>query len=222
MSGFESPLGSKKFTVPNLKEIEIPDESGFHQEDSVNPLFRRRASLPALNEQSIQQLQSKITASEQDPAEIEKEFKEARRAKLTGQERLNEGAKKRLEMLLNMTRTTHSIDIEGNPFVFQTIPSKSMREAIMSISAYDGTVEFSFEVRRQFLSRSLTHIAGVEFEQFVGSHSLEAKLSFIDALDEPLLNRLYDEYLAMGENARKKYAIKNEQDVKDIVEDLKK
>lgn len=223
MPSFESALGNKKFgnTMP-LKEIDIPDESEFNQENIVNPIVRRKTSMPILDENAMQSFQNKLQESEVEPAEIEREFREARRVKLSGRERLNDGAKRRLEILLNMTRTTHEVDIGENIFVLQTIPSKSMREAIMAASEYDGTVQAPFEARRQFLARSITQIAGVEFGQFVGSDSLQIKLSFIDELDEPLLNRLYNEYLKMSEIAKNKYSVKNDTEAKEIVEDLKK
>jgi len=222
MPGFDSPLGNKKFGGPGMREIDIPDESGMTPENIVNPVVRRRAALPPLDESAIQSFQSRIQEAEQDPAEIEREFREARKAKISGKEKLNDGAKRRLEMLLNMTRTTHDVKIDGNVFVLQTLSGKSMSEAIMAASEYDGTVQSPFEVRRQFLARSLVEIAGVSFSQFVGSEDLEVKLSFIDELPEPLLNRLYDEYLKMAEIAKSRYSIKNEMEAKEIIEDLKK
>jgi len=222
MPGFESPLGNKKFGGPGMREIDIPDESGMSPENIVNPVVRRRASLPPLDESAIQSFQNRIQEAEQDPAELEREFREARKAKISGKEKLNDGAKRRLEMLLNMTRTTHDVKIDGNVFVLQTLSGKSMSEAIMAASEYDGTVQSPFEVRRQFLARSLVEIAGVSFSQFVGSEDLEVKLSFIDELPEPLLNRLYDEYLKMADIAKNRYSIKNEMEAKEIIEDLKK
>jgi hypothetical protein len=222
MPGFDSPLGNKKFGGSGMREIDIPDESGLTPENVVNPIVRRRAALPPLDDTDIQNFQHRMQESERDPAELEREFREARKAKISGKEKLNEGAKRRLEMLLNMTRTTHDVNIDGNVFVLQTLPGKSMREAIMAASEFDGTVQSPFEVRRQFLARSLVEIAGVNFSQFVGSDDLEMKLSFIDELHEPLLNRLYDEYLKMAEVARNKYSIRNEMEAREIIDDLKK
>jgi hypothetical protein len=41
-------------------------------------------------------------------------------------------------------------------------------------------------------------------------------------MDHYLLGRLYDEYLEMVKEARDKYAIKNETDAQEVMEDLKK
>ena len=222
MPQYESPLGNKKFAGSQLKEFDVPDESGIPPEQIVNPVARRKAGLPALNIPEIQRFAEQMQELEEDPAVIEREIKEARKAKFSGKERLSEGAKRRIDMLLGMTKTTHEVDINGNEYVFQVLSSKSFREAIVMAAEFDGTVLSPFEVRRQFLVRSITHIAGVEFNQFVGSNNLEDKLVFIDELDEALLNRLYAEYLKMNEIAKEKYSIKNEVEAKEIIEDLKK
>jgi hypothetical protein len=158
----------------------------------------------------------------EDDAELERQIRAAKEARRTGKERLNDGAKKRVEMLVGMTRSTREVTIEGYKYVFQTLRSKEMREAIMAASEFDNTVQSPFEIRRQFLARSLVQIAGVEANQFAGSNSLDAKLDLIDQLDEPLLNRLYDEYLSLVKESRDRYAVKNAQEAQEVVEDLKK
>jgi len=149
-------------------------------------------------------------------------MKVAREAKRTGKDRLNEGARRRIEMLIGMTRTTRTSEIDGNVFVFQTLQAKEMRDAITAAAAFDGSVQSPFEIRRQLLARSLTQVAGVDIDQFIGSTILADKLIFIEELDEALLNRLYDEYLKLIQEARNKFAVKTEADVKEVVEDLKK
>lgn len=223
MPSFESPIGNKVLSSQGMRELDIPDESQFSQENVVNPIYRRKQTMPTLDEASIQSMQSRLQyEAQRDPGELEREIKEARRAKVTGREKITDGAKRRLEMLLGMTRTTHTVNIGGNTFIMQTIPAKYMREALMAISDFDGTVQAPFEARRQFLARSLVHIAGVEFNQFIGSDAIEDKLSFLDEFDESLLNRLYSEYLSMTEQAKEKYAVKSEVEAKEVLEDLKK
>lgn len=226
MPSFDSPLGNKKINTPALKEVDIPDDSGFNQNEIVNPVVRRRQAMPVLDETAIQNLQTRLQQeAEQDPAEMEKEFREARearKAKLMGKDRLNDGAKRRIEMLLRMTSFNRQVDIEGNIFVLQEIPVREMRAAMMAASEFDGTIEFTFEMIKQFLARSLTQIAGVDFSQFIGSNDIDAKLAFIDELSEPLLNRLYSEYLEMVRESKEKYSIKNELEAKEIIENLKK
>jgi hypothetical protein len=139
-----------------------------------------------------------------------------------GKERLGDGAKKRIEMLIGMTRHTHSAEIDGNIYNFQTLKSKEMRDALTAAAEFDGSVQSPFEIRKQLLARSLTQVAGVAIEQFIGDDSLDAKLLFIDELDDTLLNRLYDEYLILAREAKEKYSIKTSEEAKEVIEDLKK
>jgi hypothetical protein len=97
-----------------------------------------------------------------------------------------------------------------------------MREAIMLASEFDGTVQSPFEIRKQFLSRSIIQVGDIDIAQFIGSNDFEAKLAFIEELDEFLSNRLYDEYVSLTKEAKEKYYIKTEADVQEVVNDLKK
>ena len=213
MPNFESSISNKKFAATPLKDVDIPDES-----ENYSPRH-------SMNESSIREMQMQMRMNHEDdrePSEIEREIKAAKEARRTGKERLSDGAKRRIEILLGMTRSIHKVDIDGNVFIFQSLKAKEMREAIIAAAEYDGTVQSPFEIRKQFLARSITSIADVDFEQFIGSNTLEAKLLFIEELDDALLNRLYDEYLILAKETRDKFSIKNDQDAKEVVEDLKK
>lgn len=226
MGSFDSPIGKKSFKGPQLKELDIPDDSGYNTPSHQEPVVRRR-QLPNINSDAIRDFQAQVQRQsmptyDQDPAEVEREIRQARAERKSGRERLNDGAKKRLEMLLGMTRGTRSATIMEHQFVLQTIPSKEMREAIMIASEYDGTVQSPFEVRRQLLARSITTIAGVDAAQFVGSNDIEDKLAVIDELGESILNRLYTEYLLLVQESDDKFAIKTAADVGAVIDDLKK
>lgn len=228
MPNFDSPLGSKKVPGQPLREFEVPDET------EENVVMRRRGpsmhgpqSPVDLN--AAMEFQSRLQAEAmpqviqgEEDAELERQIRAAKEARRTGKERLNDGAKRRIEMLVGMTRSTREVEIEGYKYIFQTLRSKEMREAIMAASEFDNTVQSPFEIRRQFLARSIIQLAGVDTSQFAGSNSLDAKLDLIDQLDEPLLNRLYEEYLALVKESRERYAVKNVQEMKEVVEDLKK
>ena len=218
MPKYESPLGDKQFAGSSLKEYDIPDEEHY-REQVIQPPARPRGA-PQLDESMIRDFQNKFR--EQNPEDFEREIRAAREAKRTGKERLNEGAKKRIEMLVGMTRTTREFDIDGNIYILQTLRSKDMREAITAASVFDGTIGSSWEIRRQLLSRSIIQIAGVDFDQFVGSSNLEDKLDCIDSLHEALLNRIYTEYNLMVKEASDKYSIKTAEIAKEVVDDLKK
>jgi len=232
MPNFDSPLGSKKFAGQPMREFDVPDETGHEYQTEehagMNPVMRRRGPAlhgpqPPVDINEAVAFQQRVQASSQDDSiEIERQIREAREMRRSGKTRLNDGAKRRIEMLVGMTRSTREVMLGENAFVLQTLRSKEMREAIMIASEYDGTVQSPFEIRRQLLGRSLIQIAGVDVAQFVGTDSLEAKLQLIDDLDEALLNRLYDEYLELVKESRAKYAVKSSEEAQEVVEDLKK
>jgi hypothetical protein len=194
MPNFESPISNKKFTSKPLAEYDVPDES-------------------------------EMNHFHQDPAEFEREIQAARTAKiahLTGKERIGEGAKKRIEMLLNMSRLTRAVEIDGNVYIFQSLKAKEQREALVAIAEYDGTVQFAYECRKQFLARSLTSIGGISFEQFIGSTNLDDKFLFIEELDEGLANRLHREYNILVNETREKFSVKDDVDAQEVRADIKK
>lgn len=125
-------------------------------------------------------------------------------------------------MLLEMTRTIRKVNINEIEFTLQSLKSSEAREAFIEVSKLNSTIETTFEIRRQFLARSIVSVAETNINEFLASNSFEDKLAFIDQLDEAFLSRLYEEYMLLVEECKSKYLIKNDQDAKEVVEDLKK
>lgn len=207
MPGFDSPIGSKSFQGAPMREFEVPDATGY-------------SDVPNIEE--IQQFQSRMESHphshqhQQTPQISQYERREQ------NSNRLGEGAKKRIEMLLGMSQTFREVKIDSNIFVLRSLKSKEMRDALIAAFQFDGTIQGPYEIRKQLLGRSLTHVAGVEIDQFLGSSSLENRFLFIEELDESLSSRLYEEYLLLSKDAKEKYAIKTEQEAKEVAEDIKK
>jgi len=214
MANFDSPI-SKKQSIgnSNMREFVVDDQSGYSDEDVSSYQFNQR--VPPVPQRPEQNYQSTV-------ADHEYEIRKAREDKRLGRERISEGAKKRIEMLIGITRSVKEVDVEGTQFTFQTLKSKEMREAFSVLAQVDGSIHAPFEIRRQLLARSISKIAGIEIEEFIGNSSLDAKLMFIDELDEALLNRLYAEYSALAEESKNKFSVKTDNEAKEIVEDLKK
>jgi hypothetical protein len=155
-------------------------------------------------------------------SDTEKQIMEAKRLKREGKERLSEGARRRVEMLINMSRMTRDVVIEGHLYRLQSLPSIDLREVMINAAEYDGTVQLIFETRKQILARSLIIIAGVEFGQFLNSVDMQDRLDVIELLDHGLLVRLYNEYNILAAEVQDKYTLKTEAEVKEVIEDLKK
>jgi len=233
MPGFESPISNRKFSAQPMRDVEVPDESGYapppqpayqHGQHQFQQSASRRYNNP-MNEQELADFQARMESQfnpDSNLSEIEREVKQARQDKQLAQSHLNEGARRRIEMLIGMTRMTRNVEIEGNSYVLQTLKGKEMRDAILSASEFNGTVQFPFEIRRQMLARSLRQIANISVEQFLGTYDLQARFDFIDELDDTLLNRLMDEYSALTNEAKTKYALTTTEQVKEVAEELKK
>ena len=217
MSQFDSPLGSKKFGNSNLREFDVPDESQPMHNERHRPNF-----------DAIQEFQARLEQDNdedfrmQEVARKEQEFRMARESKKTGKERLNDGAKRRIEMLLGMSRLTRTFELDNNSYVLQTLRDKDMREVFVETAKFDGTVESPYEMRKQLIARALIQIAGYDIEMFLGSNSLETRLAFVEELPEALLARIFNEYQLLVKESTEKYAIKSDADAKEVVEDLKK
>ena len=222
MPGYESPLGNKQIQGSGFKTIDVPDESMPPQQ------HQQRMSLDEVQQQRmryIQQMQQMEAEAPPPPPtdeELEEMVRQNRIARKRQMTQISPQAKKRLELLLGMIRTIRQFQIGENSFTLQSLKGKEMREAVMAAAEYDRTVQSPFEIRRQLLARSLVEISGVNFEQFIGSSELDAKLIFVEELDEALLTRMYDEYLILAREARDKYAIKTEAEAKELVQDIKK
>lgn len=201
MANFDSPLGKKTFNATKMRTFDVPDETNYSE-----------------SYQEPQELQEE----QEDLNSLEKDLRKAQEARKTGKEFLTAAAKKRIDMLLGITRMTSEVNIDNTIFILRTLKSKEMREAIYNASLFEGTIHTTYELRKQLLARAITHIAGIDINEFLNSNLLEAKMIFIDEMDESLNNRLYNEYVDLVNKSNKKYAMKNIEDAKEVAEDLKK
>ena len=223
MPNFESPIGNRAFTGPVMRELDIPDDSGY-----TPPHAHQHRGVAVTDENNVRNFQNKSDQSFTNTSEEERES-EARSyiaardaSKRGGKEKITDGAKRRIDMLLGLIKVTREVVIENNVFILKTLKAKDMRDVMIGTFEFEGTIQAPYEMRKQLLGRSLTHVAGIEIEQFIGSPSLESKFAFIDQLDESLSNRLYDEYVLLSNSAKEKYSIKSSEDMKEVIEDLKK
>lgn len=226
MPKFDSPIGSKQFSSPPMRDFSVPDESGYEPPPQMPQRPMRHANEPPMfDESSMREFQSQMQQPMQpmrDMSDIEKNIYAAKKAKREGKERLSEGARRRIEMLLGMTRITRDVEIGGQMYKLQTLTSEELRQATVATSEYDGTVQFIFEHRKQLLARSVVVVAGMPIDQFLQSDDIEAKLEFIELVDHAVLHRLFTEYTSLLQEAQEKYSPKTDAQVKEVVEDLKK
>jgi hypothetical protein len=222
MPKFDSPIGSKSFPNQPMREFSVSDESG-----QAPPGRHRDQRAPVIDGRVMQDFQDRMQGATQAPpmremSDVEREIMAAKKAQREGKERLSDGAKRRIEILIGMTRLTKDVEIDGQHYGLQTLKSRELRDALVATVEFDGSIQLVFETRKQLLARSITMIAGVEISQFLNSPDLESRLDFIEDMDHALLLRLYNEYVSLAAEAQEKYALKTPAEVKEVVEDLKK
>lgn len=234
MPGFKSDLTNKNFPARQFREIEVPDETGHSPQtfeatnedvdfDAFNALMRSRG-MPDLDPKIEAEYYAR---KQQQPPQrnlkdVERQVADAKKAKFSGQEKLSPSAKQRIEMLLGTSRMFKEVDIDGHRFVLRNLKGKEQRSIMMVVAEFERSVEFPFELRRQVLARALVEVAGTDIDLFLNNTSLDSKLEFIEELDDVVINRLYGEYLLLAKEAEEKYALKTENEVKEVSEDLKK
>lgn len=228
MPKFDSPIGSKQFQGQPMRDVAVPDESGYSPPPGPLPRHVRPPvhdqSPPVFNEAAFQEFQSQMNPVPQirEMSDLERQILEQKKAKKEGRERMSEGARRRIEMLIGMSQMTRTFDVNGTSFTLKTLKNNESRDVLVASIPFDGTIEFSFENAKQTLARSLIQIAGTDIDQFLSSSDLNVKLDFITELPQVLFTRLYNEYVVLDTESRERFALKTDNEVKEVIEDLKK
>jgi hypothetical protein len=202
MSGFESKNFNKSVSNPQkpLREFNVGME-----ETQTFPQQMPQQNIP-------QVLTPEIAAA----------AKEARREKINQEPRIADYGKKRIEILANIGRLTKDVEIEGYKFSLRTLKAKETQDAAIDTFKSSTQLEASFENRKQLLARSLFQIDGNNIDFVIGSNSISDKISFLEELEECVINKLFDEFSALRTEAESKYNMKTTKEAEEAGEDLKK
>jgi hypothetical protein len=155
---------------------------------------------------------------DEDTVEMENRIREEREIKRTGRERLTEGAKKRIDLLLGITRLKRTVKIGEINFVLQSLKSKEIEYCMLKAAEADNNLKALYILRKYQLAKSIVEIANNPIEVFLSSNTLESKLSFIDELDDSVVITLNREYKILAKEAKERYEVKAEE----LADDLKK
>lgn len=205
MSKFESSISSKNFGTTQMRNLVIPDET----------------------ESDIQ----RFSLSDEESLELERKIQHDKDLKMNkGVEKISEGAKKRIEILIGMTTSTKEIDVSGVIFKVKVLSSKDVKDAILH--SYEEKAKYKtevmsnynemFELRRQIIARAVLSIGELSFSDFIASNDLNDKLSFVDQLDESALTKIYTDYNTLSKESSDKYEIKTKEQVEEVAQDIKK
>jgi hypothetical protein len=210
-----------------MRERNMPpvDRQAMQSQFNAQQLAKRRGLSDQEAVDLDQRRQQMSRGLSDDDLEAERQMQEARaarQAKLSGKERLSPGAKQRIEMLCEMSRSKREVSLDGNLYVLQNLKGKEQQEIWVSAAEKQNTVEFPFELRKQTLARALSRVADTPLDLFLGTSEMAAKLDFIDLLPEEILNKLYREFNELVDEVKEKYSIKTEAEATEVIESLKK
>jgi hypothetical protein len=83
-------------------------------------------------------------------------------------------------------------------------------------------VEFLFYLRRFTLALSIYKVDGLSFDEAFGCNSFEDRINVLADLDSNLTYHLFQKYEILKNKTIEKYSIKGPEDVKGVIEDVKK
>ncbi len=153
--------------------------------------------------------------------DVERDIRAARQQKASGRTPMNSFAKERVKFLLGIGQLTRDVPVGGTVFSLRTLKGRESREAL-SAAASVPQIEVLFEGRRQQLARSIYKIDGVDTDTAMGTYALEDKLEILDEMDDNLMNHLYSQFSELNEEATNKFAIKPDENIEELVADVKK
>lgn len=186
----------------HLREFNVGDPD----EPSANPMYRAAQQAPGYE----------LSAGERE------ELQQYRRNLSSKEDKVGDYAKKRVELLANIGRLTKVVEIDGVTFSLRTLKTKEAREATMAIFGCVNDVDASFEIRRQTLARAIYEIDGQATELALGGDDFTLKLKLVDDMEDVTVIRLYNEFNMLRNEVQTKYGLKTEQEVKEVLEDIKK
>lgn len=195
MPDFNSPLGRRTFAASAPRIITVPNEDSQFPDTSQDEIS---------HEQELEVIQA------------------TRKATLTAAKRINPAAKERIEVLTGLGRCRDVVEFESVSFSIQSLKGGEMREVACLANNALNAVDSYFEARNQTLARSIYAIDGQPVNVVLGTNKLEDILTWIDNMDESLVEYIHNHYLEMVKNNRYKFAIKNDKDAKEVAEEIKK
>ncbi len=158
----------------------------------------------------------------EDPMSLEEEIAEQRRLRASGKEKIDAGFKSRIEALLGMTVLTEEVSFGKVSFILKTLKTNETRQAFKTVLDFKDSLEFDLELRRQFLARAIIKVNDLDLDLFMGSNTLEARLEFVDNLENSLQTALFNAYDKLQKKSEEFYGLKSKEDVEELAKEIKK
>jgi len=228
MTEIESELGSTSFQTGNKREV-------YTVEDASNPPAQDQQIPQRVPRQAPQQMpqnrfetpraagEGRSFASQPQPQVLSNEDRRNLEDMRQTGRGLTVEAKKRVEFLIGLGKVTDEFEIDGVNFSIRTLSTGEIKEIAKTVSLQEmSAAELGFELRTQTLARSVYQINGYLLAEVIGDDSMEARLALFDSLSDSVAAYIHDKYKIITEKAQNQYAVKTEEDVKEVADAIKK
>lgn len=180
-----------------------------------NPNFR---TFPTVGGEDFEDHQPDFSAplsSEQEQA-----IKKARQEKLNPT--ISQPAKIRLEYLADIGRITKEVKIGPSTFTLRTLKSKEQRQVFLTLVDVNNKVDEAYNLKLHSLAHSLLKIDGQDLEMVLPIRTFQDRISFLENLEESTIDQLFTAYQELKTSSDQQFALKTEQDVKEVSDALGK
>lgn len=192
MSDFNNAQSRRAFAVPKKALLTISDETS-------------------------------LTAEEVESSKVEFQDLQAQRQEIINAgKRITSASKERMEILLNLGRLTKDVEVEGIKFSLRSLKSKEIQSITKMAEQLDSQIDSYFASRNNVLSRAIYAIDDQSLGDVLDKADGGAVLKWLDEMDDAILEYLHDAYLEMVKKNKKRFEIKSEEQIKEVVEELKK
>ena len=213
MTDIDSPLGRQSFSdrgnQSNVYTVDDPTQTSAEYNRSSEHFQQQDQNRQPLRPISDEEM---------------KNYERVKEAAYKQRDMLSETQKKRFEYLAGIGRVEAYLEMGGSKFEMRSLTDGELEDVInvMMTMADKHEASFTLEIRRQTLARSLFRIDGISINEIIGSNKIEDRINLIKQLDDVLVSALYKKYESDILAKTKEYAIKNDADVKEIVDTVKK
>lgn len=208
--GITSSLGSVSFgefdEERSNKRLVVSDES-----DEQSDLTSR-----------LKELNSNIENVSNSKKLTEKDLEKLREEKKSNINKVDRSTINSLEVIIGIGRIIKDVLIEDINFSIRSLKSKEIKEVLrIGLKAKDKIDEL-YSVRSATLAYALYEINNIPLEVLLKDENIDAKLNFIEELDDFVAEKLYKEYTNMVKEYKKQAQQDLGSNMEEIVETIKK
>lgn len=147
-----------------------------------------------------------------------------RRAAVAASKQVGSDERDRINYLAGIGRNTIDVDVEGAVFTLRTLKGKEMHQALRAVSQFpEESPDRVYGLRNQLMSRAIYKIDGLTLDLVLGDASPNVVQAYlVEEMDNAVVEYLYSEFLKMHTEQKERFTIKNEADLKEVADNVKK